>query len=121
MLNSIKIGFEEMRRTFYTAQWKPADVAVFTSSDEYSTGVFAYHRGNPIRLCCKVGFHYEVLPFTGVAYDSYELADIEDEHLPDYKVYIFPNAFTLSEERREAIKRKVRRAGKTAEALAKPL
>ena len=110
----IRTGLEEMRNTFSSAQWKPADVAVFTSSDEYSTGVFAFHRGNPLRLCCKVDLHYNVLPFAGVAYDSYELADIEDERLPDYKVYVFPNAFTLSEERREAIKRRVRRAGKTA-------
>ena len=114
MMSSIRLGLAEMRETFSSAKWKPADVAVFTSSDEYSTGVFAFHRGNPLRLCCKVDLHYNVLPVAGVAYDSYELADIEDERLPDYKVYVFPNAFTLSEERREAIKRKVRRAGKTA-------
>ena len=68
----------------------------------------------PIRLQCKVNFHYMTMPYTGVAYDSYLLSDIEDPRLPDYKVYVFPNAFTLSEERRAAIKKVVRRAGKTA-------
>ena len=34
--------------------------------------------------------------------------------LPIYKVYLFPNAFTLGEEMRAKIKERVRRAGKTA-------
>lgn len=34
---------------------------------------------------------------TCVPFDSYELSDIADPRLPDYRVYVFPNAFTLSE------------------------
>lgn len=46
--------------------------------------------------------------------DSYELADIDNPRLPDYKVYVFPNLFTLSPKMREKIKAVVRRSGKTA-------
>ena len=46
--------------------------------------------------------------------DSYELADIDNPRTPDYKVYIFPNLFTLSPKMRERIKAVVRRPGKTA-------
>ena len=114
LLAPIRAAFAEETRTLRTAQWKPADVAVFTSPDEYSTSVLSLRRGAPLRVQCKVGFHLSKMPCAGVAYDSYDLADIEDDRLPDYKVYVFPNAFTLSEERREAIKRRVRRPGKTA-------
>ena len=114
MLAPIRTAFAEERDTLFSAQWKPADVAVFTSPDEYSTSLLSVRHGIPVRAHCKIDFHFSVMPYTGVAYDSYDLADIEDPRLPDYSVYVFPNAFTLSEERREAIKRKVCRAGKTA-------
>lgn len=114
MLAPIRVALAEERSTLLTAQWQPADVAVFTSPDEYSTSRLAVRRGFPLRKHCKIDFHLNTMPFAGVAYDSYDLADIEDPNLPDYKVYVFPNAFALGEERRKAIKRRVRRAGKTA-------
>jgi hypothetical protein len=63
---------------------------------------------------CKGAVHRDIMPFSGSPFDSYELADIADERLPDYKVYVFPNVFTLSEEMQAKIKAVVRRTGKTA-------
>lgn len=114
MLAPIRTACREEAETLLTAPARRADVAVFTSMDEYATSLLAERRGAPIRGLCKTAFHAEVLPYAGVDYDSYELSDVEEPNLPDYKVYVFPNAFTLSEKRRAAIERLVRRAGKTA-------
>lgn len=112
MMESIRIGAAEERRTRTSTGWTPAEVAVFTSADEYAT---SYETVNlDFRHDCKVRPHLEVLPLCGVPYDSYELTDIASPRLPDYRVYMFLNAFTLSEEMRAAIKARVRRAGRTA-------
>jgi len=47
----------------------------------------------------------------GAPYDMYLLSDIADRRMPDYKVYIFLNAFYVDDATREAIKQKVRRNG----------
>ena len=112
LMDSIRIGAKEERDTLFTARWTPAEVGVFTSADEYATS----QSSHAVKFWepCRVRLHREVLPRTGVPFDSYELSDIADPRLPDYKVYVFPNAFTLSEELRAKIKERVRRAGKTA-------
>ena len=50
----------------------------------------------------------------GIPADFYYHNDIARDDLPEYKLYVFVNCFSLTGEEREAIKRKVRRAGKTA-------
>ena len=50
----------------------------------------------------------------GAPHDVYLLDDLLSGHLPDYKLYIFLNAFALDRDRREALKRIIRRDGKTA-------
>ncbi len=112
LMESIRIGAREERDTMTSAQWTPAEVAVFTSADEYATSQGS-HVPEFWRMC-RMRLHLNVLPATGVPFDSYELSDIAHPKLPDYKVYVFPNAFTLSEEMRSKIKERVRRAGKTA-------
>lgn len=112
MMESIRIGAETEKATLATAAWRPAEVAVFTSADEFETG-YAANVGR-FREQCKEAFHRDVLPTCGVPYDAYELGDIAAENLPDYKVYVFPNAFTLTDELRAKIKARVRRPGKTA-------
>ena len=112
MMDSIRIGAEEEFRTLAMAKWKPAEVAVFTAADEYATSYCTHAK--EFRAQCKELLHRHILPACGVPFDSYELSDIADPRLPEYKVYLFPNAFTLSEEMRGKIKEKVRRAGKTA-------
>ena len=112
LMESIRIGAKEERDTLFTARWTPAEVAVFTSADEYSTSAGTHAPG--FRQACKGKLHRDALPACGVPFDSYELSDIADPRLPEYKVYVFPNAFTLSDEMREKIKERVCRAGKTA-------
>lgn len=114
IMESIRIGATEAAATLETAKWTPAEVAVFIPADEYITagrgGTHAVH----MAAFAHVALHRSLFPFCGVPMDSYELADIDDPRLPDYKVYIFPNLFTLSPKMRERIKAVVRRSGKTA-------
>jgi hypothetical protein len=114
MRSPIQVALAEDHRTFRTAKWVPADVAVFTAPDEYVTSSLSGSNEKLVRVGCKLGFHLTTMPYSGVAYDSYLLDDITDPRLPEYKVYIFPNAFTLTEEQRAAIKKRVRMPGKTA-------
>ena len=112
LMESIRVGAKEERDTLFTARWTPAEVAVFTAADEYSTSGGTH--APEFRLACKENLHRDALPACGVPFDSYELSDIADPRLPEYKVYVFPNAFTLSDEMREKIKERVCRKGKTA-------
>ena len=116
MMDSIRIGAEEARKTLESATWKPAEVAVFTAADEYATsyGSHLYVPSFTFQDWCTGELHKETLPKCGVPFDSYELSDIADPRLPEYKVYLFPNAFTLSADMRERIKARVRRPGRTA-------
>ena len=112
MMEAIRIGAEEERRTLLSAVWRPAEVAVFTASDEYATSLMA--PDGDFRIAFRHAPHRDVLPVCGVPYDSYELADIAHPELPDYKVYVFLNAFTVGDDLREKIKERVARQGKTA-------
>ena len=114
LMESIRIGAEAERRTLQTAQWKPAEVAVFTSADEYATSRMAMAYSNEFLNACVRSVFVNELPKCGVPYDSYELGDIANPNLLDYKAYFFPNAFTLSDSQRKAIKARVMRRGKTA-------
>ena len=111
LMESIRIGAREELDTLFTAQWKPAEVAVFTAADEYATSAGTH--APKFRLACKENLHREALPACGVPFDSYEISDIADPRLPDYKVYVFPNAFTLDEEILAKIREHVCREGKT--------
>ena len=112
MMETIRIGAQEERDTLFTARWSPAEVAVFTAADEYLTS--SGSKSREMRDACKQNLHRSVLPFCGVPFDSYELSDIADPQLPDYKVYMFPNAFSLDDATRAKIAERVRRPGKTA-------
>ncbi|MCR5693871.1 MAG: hypothetical protein K6G89_02730 [Clostridia bacterium] len=54
------------------------------------------------------------IPRTGIPADFYYHNDIARSDLPDYKLYVFVNCFSLTKKEREDIKAKVRRQGKTA-------
>ncbi|HNX33875.1 MAG TPA: beta-galactosidase [Kiritimatiellia bacterium] len=54
------------------------------------------------------------MPQTGAPWDFCLLSDIADERMPDYKLYVFLNAFRADDARREAIQRKLRRNHATA-------
>ncbi len=50
----------------------------------------------------------------GVAYDLYALADVFHDKLPNHKVWIFPNAYYLSEAERRRIDARFKRSEQTA-------
>ncbi|MBO5076254.1 MAG: hypothetical protein J5584_01480 [Clostridia bacterium] len=54
------------------------------------------------------------IPASGMPADFYYHDDIARDDLPEYKLYVFVNCFSLTAEERRAIQQKVRRAGKTA-------
>ena len=54
------------------------------------------------------------MPQSGAPWDSCLLSDIADARLPDYKLYVFLNAFRVDAARREAIVRKLKRNNATA-------
>ena len=112
ILDTIRIGCAEERNTLKTNAWRPAQVAVFTAPNEFATSQGA--PSQELRNRNLVRFHADTLPSCGVPFDSYLLDDIAEPTLPDYTVYIFPNAFTLPESLREKIMEKVRRSGRTA-------
>ena len=54
------------------------------------------------------------MPQSGAPWDFCLLSDIADARLPDYKLYVFLNAFRVDAARREAIVRKLKRNNATA-------
>jgi len=56
----------------------------------------------------------ETLSRLGAPWDAYLLSDLGDARVPDYRLYIFLNAFHLSTAEREMVARKVKRGGATA-------
>ena len=102
IMDTVRRGLEEERRRIN--EWRPrfTDVAVFTSADEYATSRRCHA---DVLYEWKYDLHTDRLPRTGVAYDSYELSDIVDPNLPDYAVYVFPNAFSPTDGEQAAIDR----------------
>ncbi|MBT3375409.1 MAG: hypothetical protein HN742_14455 [Lentisphaerae bacterium] len=85
-----------------------AEVAVF--ADEAS--MHLYDTGHPIAKHLGLRLLDE-LAQAGAPFDLYQLDDIANPELPDYRVYVFPNAFRKDEALHQAITRKVRRNGAT--------
>ena len=86
-----------------------AEVAVFADEDNmhFAPGDFNF-RGALLRGTL------DELERMGAPYDMYLLGDIADPRLPDYKLYIFLNAFGVDERLRDAIRERVGRDGTTA-------
>ena len=84
-----------------------ADVAVFSDTTFFIPN-------ETVQALTRERFERWSLPKSGVAWDHYHSADVVHSSLPDYKVYVFANAYALSESEREAVKRLVRRKGVTA-------
>ena len=112
MLETVRRGVDVERATLSSASWRPADVAVFTSFDDYATS--AGCQSLELRTDLKMRVHTDLLPCCGIAFDSYVLEDIANPNLPDYRIYYFPNAMSVDTALRAKIKERVRRTGKTA-------
>jgi len=86
-----------------------AEVAVFADEDNmhYAPGDYAFRRA-------LLRGTLDELECMGTPYDMYLLPDIAKARLPDYKLYVFLNAFRVDERLRQAIREKTDRDGKTA-------
>ena len=87
------------------------DVAVFV--DEPSM-LYTNIKSNPPLRLGLLRKTIDELACMGAPYDAYLLSDLANPKLPDYKLYIFLNAFRIEAETRAAIEAKVKAAGKTA-------
>ena len=102
IMESVKIGTDEMRRAMASAGPSMRDVAVFTRVNEYATSL-ACHTVSLYEY--RYRLHTSLMPKSGVGYDSYALADIVDPRVWDYSVYVLPNAFSPTDAERDAIAR----------------
>lgn len=86
-----------------------AEVAVFADEDNmhFAPGDASFRR-------TLLRDTLDELERMGAPHDMYLLPDIADPRLPDYKLYIFLNAFRVDERLREAIREKAGRDGATA-------
>lgn len=81
------------------------DVAVFADEE-----VYAWMQMGPGALMYPLVTEMRrMLAHTGVPHDFYLLSDISRGDLPDYRMYVFLNAFRLTDELRTAIMAKTRR------------
>ena len=113
-MSAIRRGFDEQLRASGASQL-PVEVAVFTSVDDpVTTKAFGSGPRRDFADRYTSYFHQRILPHCGVPFDAYALSDISDERLPSYRVYVFPNAFTLSDVRRAQIVERLRRDRATA-------
>lgn len=82
------------------------EVAVLVDEESfYHMRAGIYELGMPLIR----GMHHRKLPKIGAPVDVYLLSDIASEKMPDYKLYIFLNAFTVDDSLRETIRQKVQR------------
>ena len=86
------------------------DVAVFI--DEPSM-LYTNIKSNPALRLGMLRKTLDELACMGAPYDTYLLSDLANPALPDYKLYIFLNAFRVEDETRAAIDAKVKMANKT--------
>lgn len=98
----------DLSRRFLDVSGKPeAQLAVFRKAGQY-------HGNSSFRTGVLERMELWILPRSGIAYDTYDLSDIENPDLPSYQVYLFLDAYDLTEGERQAIERTVRKRGKTA-------
>jgi len=107
MMETIARGREVCVETLNEGGASFADVAVFADP--------AFHIPNDaLNVLVRQRFERWVLPRTGVAWDQYHMADIENPALPSYRLYVFLNAHAVTAGQRAAIKSVCRRKGATA-------
>ena len=87
-----------------------ADVAVFLDDESY------YYESNRNNVDLPLIWRQRVASLNrfGAPHDVYYLEDLLEGNLPPYKLYVFLNAFHLNNQRRAALKKMLRRDGRTA-------
>ena len=87
-----------------------ADVAVFLDDESY------YYESIRNNLDLPLIWRQRVINLNrfGAPHDIYLLDDLLDGNLPEYKLYVFLNAFHLNNDRRQRLKAIIRKNGNTA-------
>lgn len=85
------------------------DVAVFVDEESF-TYLRPRHEINTLLSLQPIA----AMPRVGVAWDFYLLSDLPDLTFPPYKLYLFLNAFKVTDAQRHAIHARLRRDGATA-------
>ena len=100
---------QEIARDFYSGDRRKHSEAAFFYDEEsvHCTSAATLFQMIELNRCLEISR-------TGIPADFYYHNDIARDDLPEYKLYVFVNCFSLTKSEREAIKAKVRRAGKTA-------
>jgi hypothetical protein len=106
-----ELGRMQQTMAGYLPQRKPYHAEVAAFIDPHS---FYYLKPDPSLL-----LHITLEPVlnlyrSGAPFDLYVLSDLKREDLPDYRVYVFLNAYALDQETRAAIKRRTDRPGVAA-------
>ncbi len=87
-----------------------SDVAVFLDDESFYYQTIQKNLSFPHIWQQRVVNHHRF----GAPHDVYLLDDLLEGRLPDYKLYIFLNPFHLNRQRRQALKKNVRRENKVA-------
>ena len=87
-----------------------ADVAVLIDDESF------FYESSRYNLDIPLIFQQRLwgLPKMGTPFDLYLLDDLLSDRLKPYKLYVFLNPFRLDKVRREALRRRIRREGRTA-------
>ncbi len=103
--------FQEIGSWSLQLDFQPqAEVGVFLDDESF------FYQSNQNNLEIPLIWHQRVVNLNrfGAPHDVYLLDDLIEGLVPDYKLYIFLNAFHLDNQRRQALKKILRRDGKTA-------
>jgi hypothetical protein len=108
VLADVGRGYRMMRESLPERRPFAPEIGVFVDPES-----FYYMRPTDANAALDLR-QVATMPQSGAPWDFCLLADIGDARLPDYKLYLFLNAFRIDPARREAIHRKLKRNAATA-------
>ncbi len=108
MMNEVKRMIEISKELANIPDKSVSEIAVFAEGES-----LLYTNKNADINTDFLGLQREGLARMGAPYDLYSIADIENIVHDDYKLYIFINAFKMSEKTRNIIEKKIKTQNKT--------
>ena len=108
MMNEVKAMIEISKKLAQIPNKSVSEIAVFAEGES----LLYTDKNADINTDC-LGLQREGLARMGAPYDLYSIADIDNIEHDNYKLYIFLNAFKMSEKTREVLKKKIKVQNKT--------